>query len=261
MDLGLGGVPAAVAASSRGLGFAIARALAFEGARVAIGARGEERLEEATELLRSETGAEVVGIPGDVGNPDGAQGFVEEAARLLGGLQIVVTNAGGPPPGPPASFDDATWRKALDQNFLSTVRMATTALPHLERHPWGRIVCVASSSARQPEPNLVLSNATRVAVLAFAKTLSSAVAAKGITVNCVLPGPFATDRLKSLTGAPADAGVDHPAFSSMASQVPMRRVGDPDEFGAVVAFLCSPRASFVNGVALPIDGGYLRGTF
>ena len=259
MDLGLSGVPAAVAAASRGLGFAVARELAAEGARVAICSRDRQAASAAASSIHDSTGGEAHGLEADVSTAEGATGFVDGAVARLGGLQVVVVNAGGPTPGLTTDFDDEAWLRAFELNFLSAVRLVRAALPHLERRPWGRVLCITSVSVRQPIPNLALSNAVRLATTGFAKTLAGEVGARGITVNCLLPGSIATDRLRSLAGAPAGAGPDHPAYVSMAAEVPLRRVGAPEEFGAVAAFLCSARASFVNGVNLQVDGGLLRG--
>ena len=259
MDLGLSGVPAAVAASSRGLGFAVARALAAEGARVVVCSREARAASEAAESIRRSTGAEVHGVEADVSTAEGAAALVAGAVERLGGLQVLVANAGGPPPGPATGFDDEAWLEAFELNFLSAVRLVRTALPHLEQRPWGRVVCITSVSVRQPIPNLALSNAIRLATTGFAKTLAGEVGGRGITVNCLLPGSIATDRLRSLAGAPPGAGAEHPAYAAMAAEVPLRRVGSPEEFGSVAAFLCSARASFVNGVNLQVDGGLLRG--
>lgn len=259
MDLGLRGVPAAVAGASRGLGYAVACELAREGARVAICARDAGRLGDAAKAIGEETGSEVFPIAADVSQAHGAREFIEEAARSLGGLQVLVTNAGGPPTGDPATLDDDAWLAALDLNFLSAVRMARAALPHLRSRTWGRIVCITSAVVKQPQPGLSLSSAARAAATAFAKTLADTVGREGITVNCVMPGQIVTDRLRTLSGAPPDAGPGHPAFAAMAERIPIGRIGDPAEFAAVVAFLCSERASFVNGVSLAVDGGFLRG--
>jgi 3-oxoacyl-[acyl-carrier protein] reductase len=174
---------------------------------------------------------------------------------------VIVSNAGGPPPGAPSSFADEAWLAALELNFLSAVRLVRAALPHLEQRPWGRILCITSLSVHQPIPNLVLSTASRLATTGFAKTLAREVGPRGITVNCLLPGSIATDRLASLAGAPPGAGPEHPAFAAMAAEIPLGRVGSPEEFAAAAAFLCSARASFVNGVNLQVDGGLLRSVF
>ncbi len=258
MDLGLHGIPCAVAGASRGLGYAVALELAREGARVAICSRNQSSIEEAAERIRGETSSEILPVAADVSSSAEAKRFVDDAVEAFGGLQVIVTNAGGPQPGLPDSFEEADWRKALELNFFSSVSLATAALSHLRKESWGRIVMITSSVVKQPDPNLSLSSAARSAVTAFAKTLATTVAKDGITVNCVMPGQIATDRLSSIAGAPPGAPADHPAFSEMAAQIPVGRVGEPFEFAAAVAFLCSKRASFINGVALQIDGGFIR---
>lgn len=252
------GVPCAVAGSSRGLGYAVALELAREGARVAICSRESSSIERAAQSIRDETGGEVHPVSADVSTSADARRFIDEAADHFGGLQVVVANAGGPQPGPPDSFQEDDWKRALDLNFLSSVSMALAALDHLRKQQWGRIVLVTSSVVKQPDPTLSLSSAARSAATAFAKTLATTIAREGITVNCVMPGQIATDRLSSLAGAPQGAGPEDPAFASMAAQIPVGRVGEPSEFAAAVAFLCSKRASFVNGVALQVDGGFIR---
>lgn len=259
MDLGLTGVPAAVAGASKGLGYAVALELAREGARVAICSRNAESIKQAASSLEEAAGGEAHPIVADVSDAEDAIRFIEESAARLGGLQVLVANAGGPPPGSASSFDDSSWMAAFNLNFLSAVRMARAALPHLQQNPWGRIICITSIAVKQPAQGLALSNAVRAATTGFAKTLAGEVGALGITVNCVLPGQIATDRLRSLSGAPPDAGPDHPAFAEMAQQIPVGRVGSPEEFAAVVTFLCSARASFVNGASLQVDGGFYRG--
>lgn len=259
MDLGLAGIPAAVAGASKGLGYAVALELAREGAPVAICSRNAESIKAAAASIQKMTGTDVHPIVADVSEATDAARFIEEAAARLGGTQVLVTNSGGPPVGAASSFDDDSWMAAFDLNFLSAVRMARAALPHLRERPWGRVVCITSIVVKQPAAGLALSNAVRAATTGFAKSLSNEVASENITVNCVLPGQIVTDRLRSLSGAPPDAGPDHPAFAAMAAQIPAGRVGTAEEFAAVVTFLCSARASFVNGVSLQIDGGFFRG--
>lgn len=259
MDLGLAGVPAAVSGASRGIGRAVALALAAEGARVAICSRDPSAVRAAAGDLAAATGAEVFPIAADVATAEGAFGFVAEAAAAFGGLQVLVANAGGPPPGPVVSFSDDDWLEALNLNFLSAVRMTRAALPHLRSGPWGRIVAITSFVVRQPFRDLGLSNAARAATTGFAKTLAAEIARDGITVNCVLPGYTATNRLVQLAGAQPGAAPDDPAFAPMAARIPLGRIGRPEEIAAVVAFLCSARASYVNGVSLQVDGGFSRG--
>lgn len=259
MDLGLKDVPAAVAAASSGLGHAIALELSREGARVAICSRDEARIAKAAESISTETGGEVHPFVADVATTDGGEGFIADAADALGGLQVLVINAGGPPPGPPSAFDEQAWLDALNLNFLSSVRMSLASLPHLRQRDWGRIVAVTSNSVKQPLVGLALSSAARAAGTAFAKTLADEVGSEAITVNTVMPGQIVTDRLRSLAGAPPEAGPTDPAFASMIEKIPAGRVGTPQEFAAAVAFLCSERASFINGISLAVDGGFLRG--
>jgi 3-oxoacyl-[acyl-carrier protein] reductase len=249
VDLGIAGRRAAVAAATSGLGLASARALGAEGARVAICGRDEARLRDAVDLLRSE-GIEAGGHVADVGTPDGATGFVRSAAEAMGGLDILVTNAGGPPPGDFASTELDAYLPALQLNLLSTVAMCRAAVPGMVEQGWGRVVGITSLTVRQPAGQLILSNTARAGATAFLKTLATEVAPSGVTVNTVQPGSHATPRLEQLHGGD---------LSRAAAGVPARRVGDADDFGAVVAFLCSQQASFVTGVAVPVDGGAYAG--
>ncbi|MDP9341806.1 MAG: SDR family NAD(P)-dependent oxidoreductase, partial [Actinomycetota bacterium] len=198
MDLGLSGRPALVAAASRGLGFASALSLAREGARVAICARDGETVRMAAEEIRTATGSDVVAITADVSRADDAVRFVREAADALGGCHILVTNAGGPPPGRAVDMTDEDFLRAIELNFLSVVRMVREALPHMRRAAYGRIVAISSSSVKEPIPGLALSNAARAAATGYLKTLAREVAAEGITVNAVLPGRFLTQRTREL---------------------------------------------------------------
>lgn len=242
MDLGLTGRRAAVAAASGGLGFATAQALAAEGVRVAICGRDPGKLAEAAAKLGPDSHA----ISADVGTPEGATSFVEQATAALGGLDILVTNAGGPPAGTFADTDMDAYLPALRLNLLSVVAMCKAAVPTMQARQWGRVVAITSISVRQPIPNLILSNTARAGATGFLKTLAREVAADGVTVNSIQPGSHATDRLKSLHGGD---------LSRAANEVPARKVGDPGDFGACVAFLCSEQASFITGTAIPIDGG------
>jgi 3-oxoacyl-[acyl-carrier protein] reductase len=263
VDLGLRDRPALVVAASRGLGFACARALAAEGARVALCARTREAAQEASERIGSETGSEVVALQADVGTADGATGFVRSASEQLGGCQILVANAGGPKPGPAQDMADRDWLAAVELNFLSTVRMAREALPHMRRAGYGRIVAITSSAVKEPIPNLALSNAARAATTGFLKTLAREVAAEGITVNALLPGRVLTDRIRALARERAGSTdvTEEEALAQQAADVPMGRLGRPEEVGEVAAFLASERAAYLTGCMLSVDGGMLRSLF
>jgi 3-oxoacyl-[acyl-carrier protein] reductase len=242
MDLGLQGRTAAVAGASSGLGLASARALAAEGARVAICARTAERVADAAASI----GHGAVPIVADVSTVEGAAGFVAAAVDALGSVDILVPNAGGPPPGTFESTDIDAYLPALQLNLLSTVAMCKAAVPAMQARGWGRVVAITSISVRQPIATLILSNTARAGVTGFLKTLALEVAADGVTVNSVQPGLHATERLRALHGGDVAAA---------AAGVPARRVGDPADLGAVVAFLCSDHARFITGAAIPVDGG------
>jgi len=246
MDLGIAGRRAAVAAASSGLGLATARALAAEGVRVVIGARTAATLEAAAASIDGD----VVPMVGDVGTPEGATAWAAAAADVLGGVDILVTNAGGPPPGNFASTDLDAYSPALDLNLLSVVALCKTLVPPMQARGWGRVAAITSVSVRQPIPNLILSNTARAGATGFLKTLALEVARDGVTVNSVLPGTHDTDRIRSLYGGdPSSAGAD----------IPVGEIGRPEDFGKVVAFLCSDQARFVTGAAVPVDGGAVRG--
>jgi 3-oxoacyl-[acyl-carrier protein] reductase len=261
MDLGLSGRPALVAAASRGLGKACAMSLAAEGARVAICARDPEALETAREEIVSASGSAVMGISADVSVEEGARRFVREAAAELGGCQILVANAGGPPAGRFDDLGDEDFRKALDLTLFSTLRMAREALPFMREAGYGRIVILSSSAVKQPIPNLILSNSIRAAVIGWAKTLADEVGADGITVNAVMPGRVMTDRARWLVEQQARATGRslEDELDARIEEIPLGRYGHPEEIGDVVAFLASERAAYVTGVSLLVDGGLYRG--
>jgi 3-oxoacyl-[acyl-carrier protein] reductase len=242
MDLGLEGKRAAIAGASSGLGFATAAALAAEGVTVAICGRTKDKVDAAVARL----GAGAVGLVADVGTAQGGQAFVRAARDALGGLDILVPNAGGPPPGTFASTDLDAYAKALELNLLSTVGMCHEAVPGLRAQGWGRIIAITSISVRQPIPTLILSNTARAGVTGFLKTLALEVAPDGVTVNSVLPGLHETDRFVQLHGGD---------ISHAADGIPVGEVGDPADFGQVVAFLCSQHARYITGTALPVAGG------
>jgi len=245
VDLGLQGRRAAVAAASAGLGLAAASALAGEGAHVAICGRHRERVEAAA------AGAGLVPLVADVSTPEGAAGFVREARERLGGLDILVANAGGPPAGNFASFTDpAAYQAAFDLNCLSTIAMCIEAVPAMREQRWGRIVAITSIAVRQPIANLILSNTARAGVTAFLKTLAGEVAADGVTVNTLQPGYHETDRIRELHGGDT---------SGLAALVPARTLGRSEDFGAIAAFLCSDQARYVTGTSVLVDGGAYTG--
>ena len=246
MDLGIDGRRAAVAAGSAGLGLAAARALAQAGCRVAICGRDPDRLARATAMI----GASSVGLKVDVGDAAGGQRFVAAATEALGGVDILVTNAGGPPPGTFSDTPLEAYQPALELNLLSVVGMCTAAVPPMREQGFGRVVAITSVSVRQPIDFLVLSNTARAGATGFLKSLALEVAGDGVTVNSVQPGYHDTDRL---------AGLPEDARARMLAQIPAGRLGDAGDFGRVVAFLASAHAGFITGAAIPVDGGSYGG--
>lgn len=234
MDLGISQRRAAVAAASTGLGFASAMALAREGVQVAICGRDEGRIAEAAERI----GHGCVPLVHDVGSAEGGAAFVSAAIEALGGVDILVTNAGGPPAGTFASTLVGAYPDAINLNLMSVVGMCTVAVPAMQEAGWGRVVAITSISVRQPIPNLILSNTARAGVTGYLKTLAREVAADGVTVNSVQPGTHRTNRILQLSGGTVSGPV-----------------GEPEDFGSIVAFMCSEQARFTTGVQLHVDGG------
>jgi 3-oxoacyl-[acyl-carrier protein] reductase len=265
MDLGIDGDTALVTASSSGLGKASGRALAEEGANVVLNGRDEERLEAAVADVSADAadGAEVIGHAADLTDPEAIEGLVERTVEAFGGLDHLVTSAGGPPAKSFRETTDEEWYDAFDQLVMSVVRTVRAALPYLEADGGGTIVTIASVSVKEPVDDLVLSNSVRAGVLGLEKTLSTELAPE-IRANAVLPGTHETPRVESLV----EQGVEDGRFDSYeqgmdewARQVPVGGIGDPLDLGRVVAFLSSPRSEFVSGAAVPIDGGEGASTF
>lgn len=257
MQLGLNGKRALVMAASRGLGFACAQALAREGCHLLICSRDEVRINAAADEIRKTTGGTVHPVPADVSGADQARALVAAAVTHLGGLDIVVHNAGGPPAGDFFSMTEAQWQKAFEQNLLSFVRIVHAAVPEMKKTGGGRILTIASSSIKQPIPNLVLSNALRTGIWGTAKTLSRELAPHNILVNVIAPGRIQTERIEELDRATADrsgTSLDEVRRQSAAS-VPVGRIGKPEEFANLIVFLASDAASYITGQAITVDGG------
>jgi 3-oxoacyl-[acyl-carrier protein] reductase len=251
---------ALVTGSSSGLGFAAASALARRGARIALSSRGGGKLQKAEEIL-SRTASETVAIPADIRDPEQLEELVSRTEEGLGPVDILVANGGGPRVKPASELDDTDWQEALLLVFLFIPRLCRLVLPGMRRRGWGRILAINSISTKQPIPDLALSNSLRPAVVGYLKTLSQEVAAEGVTVNAVLPGYTRTDRQMELAEGMARlrATTVEKIFAERGGEVPLGRVAEPEEIGEVIAFLCSPAASYVTGQAVAVDGGYARG--
>src|SRR6266700_3710973 len=261
METGLKGRVAIVAASSQGIGLATAQAFAAEGCRVAMCARSEQKLETAAGEIRKKYGAEVFTQAFDVTDASAVHDFIEAVARKFGGVDICVTNAGGPPAKGFLAASIEEWRKAVDANFLSTVYFAREVIPHMQRNRWGRIVTLTSISTKQPVPDLVLSNAVRAAVVGLVKSLANEFGKDGILVNNVGPGYAATDRLQELArsrSSPQGKSEDE-IFAAWASDTALKRIAEPKEVADAIVWLASERASYVTGQTILVDGGAYKG--
>jgi 3-oxoacyl-[acyl-carrier protein] reductase len=264
VDLHLTGRVALVNAASRGLGRGIAEALAAEGARLVISSRSSDAIERTAAEIAAAHDVEVLPVAADVSLAGSAQRLADAAMDHFGRLDVLVNNSGGPPGGLFGDFDDAAWQAAFDLLLLNVVRMVRACLPHLRASGHGRVINVASTSVRQPIAGLILSNSLRAGVAGLAKTLSGEFAADHITVNTVLPGRILTDRLREGFAARAhELGlpVDELARAEVAKEIPLGRVGEPEDMAKVVAFLCSDAAAYVTGQTIAVDGGQVRGLF
>jgi 3-oxoacyl-[acyl-carrier protein] reductase len=260
VDLGLRGKIALVTGASRGLGRAIAEELAAEGASLVMCARGQEALTEASEAVRAASGVDVLGVPADVSRSQDVSRLVLSAIARFGRIDILVTNAGGPPSGPFESLGPDKWEKAVQVTLLSAVNLCREVLPGMRQRKWGRIINVTSITVKQPVEGLMLSNSLRAGVTGFARTLANEVAADGITVNNILPGYTRTQRVESLAKAAAERegiSIDD-SLKKWVAEIPMRRLGEPREFAALATFLASDRASYITGTSIQVDGGWIR---
>lgn len=262
METGLNGKVALVCAASRGLGKATALALAAEGARVAMCARHLPTLEEAAAEVSAATGGEVFAIEADLTRRADVERLVQQTVDHFGGLDILVTNSGGPKAGLFTALTESDWRDAIDLLLLSVVHLCHAAVPHMKKRGGGRIINITSISSKQPVAGLVLSNVLRPAVAGLSKTLSNELARDGILVNCVAPGYTRTDRVIELAEATARReGVTVEAVERRTVQnIPLGRMAEPDELAGFVVFLASDRASYMTGTNTTVDGGFVRGT-
>ena len=257
MDLKLNGKRALVLAASRGLGFATAMGLAREGTALVICSRDAARIGEAAQKIRAATGVRVEAVTADVSSGDEAARLVAHTVATLGGLDIVVHNAGGPPSGPFLSITDAQWHQAFEQNLMSYIRLVQAAVPELKKAGGGRILTIASSSIKQPVPGLVTSNTLRAGIWGLAKTLAKELGPDNILVNVVAPGRIQTERIDELDQATATRrGVDVAQVKrESVGAIPLGRIGTPDEFASMLVFLASDAARYISGQAITVDGG------
>ena len=261
MDLQLTGKTALIAGSSHGLGFAVALALAQEGANLTINGRHKDDVLEAAHRIHAATGARVLAVEANVTDRGAAEKLVSQTVSYFGSLDILITNAGGPPSGSFESFDDDTWQNAVEASLLSHVRLIREALPHLRKSAAPAVLTMTSYSVKQPIPNLILSNSIRSATTNLTKSLAIELGAQGIRFNSILPGWTETERVTVLMKHRADANgtTIEEEFQKQARDIPLGRFAQPEEFARVAAFLVSPAASYINGVLLPVDGGAIRG--
>jgi 3-oxoacyl-[acyl-carrier protein] reductase len=263
MDLNLTGKIALVTGASRGLGYAAALQLSREGARVAINSRYTIKLHAAARQIESETTRPVLALPGDIVDPAVPTQLINQTISALGGVDILICNAGGPPPGTFESFDDPAWQKAVELSFLNQVRLIRAALPYLKKSKAASILTVTSMSVKQPLANLELSNSIRAATVGLTKSLAMELGPLGIRVNSILPGWTETERVTQLLSvrAAANQTTIEEELNKVAKDSPLGRIGTPQEFANAATFLVSPAASFITGVMLTVDGGMVKGTF
>lgn len=262
MNLKLKGKRALITGASQGLGFATARGLAMEGCRVAISSRNAKKLEGAAQALRGEANTEITAISGDVTEPTFAPDLIQQTVAALGGLDLLVTNAGGPPAGKFETFDDDTWQKAVELSFLNHVRLIREALPYLRKSKTPSVLTVTSITVKEPLPNLILSNSVRMATAGLTKSLAQELGPEGIRFNSILPGWTVTERVRNLMDHRAKTKGTDPEveFQKQSAAIPLGRMGTPEEFANTAVFLLSPAASYITGAMLQVDGGLYSGT-
>lgn len=260
MNLGLKGKAALVTAASRGLGRASALALAAEGARIAVAGRNVDAMSSLLEELRQAGAEDAVAVHIDLSDASTLKSGVDAAAKLLGGLDIFVANTGGPSSGPFLDIERSAWEEALGESLLPLVDLCHAVLPYMRAKQWGRIIFVTTVGVKVVQPNMVLSDSIRLAVVGMAKSLSIEFAHEGIMVNCLCPGPFATDRMEYLvTSSMERDGLDRAGAEALwLEEVPTGKFGDPADFGAMVAMLSSQHGGFITGTAIALDGGKSR---
>ncbi|GAB5489834.1 MAG: SDR family oxidoreductase [Phototrophicaceae bacterium] len=263
MDLGLQGARVLVTAASGGLGAATARQFSLEGAQVVINSRSLDKLQKTARAINEETGNPVFTHAGDVSQPESAEKLIRNAVSILGGLDILITNAGGPPAGTFETFDYEDWRKATDLTLLSAVNLIKHALPHLKQSNRASVLAIVSIAAKQPVENLTLSNTIRPAVVGLTKSLSFELGEQNIRFNSILPGITETTRVDNLMEARAEKNNTDPDTerAKAATSIPIKRLGQASEFANVAVFMSSPAAGFMNGVAMLVDGGASKSTF
>lgn len=263
MDLGLQGARVLVTAASSGLGAATARQFSLEGAQVVINSRNLGKLQETARTINEDSGNPIFTHAADITEPDAAEKLIRNTVSTLGGLDILITNAGGPPAGTFETFNYEDWRKATDLTLLSAVNLIKHALPHLKQSPRASVLAIVSVAAKQPVENLTLSNTIRPAVVGLTKTLSLELGEVGIRFNSILPGITETQRVDNLMQARAERNNSNPTIEreKAAQSIPIKRLGTAEEFANVAVFLCSPAATFVNGIAMLVDGGASKSTF
>ena len=259
MDLGIQGKVALVMASSRGLGRAMAISLAKEGVKVAVTGRNLEDLQQSVELIKA-AGGEAFPLQWDLSDIAKVDGLVSQVEQTLGPIDILINNTGGPPPTPAAGQDPALWQKSFNEMVLSLIAITDRVLPGMRQRKWGRVITSTTSGAIAPIKNLAISNTLRAALLAWSKTLATEVASDGVTVNIIMPGRVATDRLRQLDEARAKReGISYEeVVKASLQQIPMGRYGDPKEYGDAATFLASQNASFITGTIMRIDGGQIQ---